>query len=198
MASIFVQHTQKYKFFFCLKFFAVVHIIQTIYSVWICLQAPLNSEYTITGYRMHREDINGHMESKANQRYDLMELVMVCLGHPEDAEKGTSLHQLLTTVLSKKLTPQEKQKIMNEDYDIVTTVELEGGLVSMCNLSDYIEEQGIAQGIAQGIEQGIEQGLSALVNSLKDFVQGEALYQAIIKNEVYKDISREDVFKYLS
>ena len=32
---------------------------------------------------------------------------------------------------------------MKADYDIVTTVELEGGLVKMCNLSEYIEEKGI-------------------------------------------------------
>ena len=163
--------------------------LQKVYSIWICLQAPLNSEYTITGYRMHREDIHGHMASVANHRYDLMEMVMVCLGRPEDAVKGTEMHRLLTTVLSEKLTPQEKQKIMKENYDIVTTVELEGGLVRMCNLSDYIEEKGI--------EKGIEKGLSALVNSLKNFVQGEALYQAVIENEVYKDVSREDVFKLL-
>ena len=168
--------------------------LQKVYSIWICMQAPLNSEYTITGYHMCREDVHGHMASTANQRYDLMEMVMVCLGRPEDAPKGTRLHQLLTTVLSKDLTPKQKQKIMKENYEIVTTVELEGGLVKMCNLSEYIEEKGIEK----GIEQGIEKGLSALVNSLKDYVQGEALYQAIIKNEVYKDISREDVFKYLN
>ena len=114
---------------------------------------------------------------------------MVCLGRPEDAVKGTEMHRLLTTVLSKELTPQEKQKIMEENYDIVTTAELEGGLVRMCNLSDYIEEKGI--------EKGIEKGLSALVNSLKNFVQGEALYQAVIENEVYKDVSRKEVFKIL-
>ena len=168
--------------------------LQKVYSIWICMQAPLNSEYTITGYHMCREDVHGHMVSTANQRYDLMEMVMVCLGRPEDAPKGTRLHQLLTTVLSKDLTPKQKQKIMKENYEIVTTVELEGGLVKMCNLSEYIEEKGIQK----GMEQGIEQGLSALVNSLKDYVQDEALYQAVIKNEVYKDISREDVFKYLN
>ena len=160
--------------------------LQKVYSIWICMQAPLNSEYTITDYHMCREDIHGHMASRANQRYDLMEMVMVCLGRPEDATKGTKLHRLLTTVLSEELTPKQKQKIMKDDYEIVTTVELEGGLVKMCNLSEYIEEKGI------------EKGLSALVNSLKDYVQGEALYQAVIKNEVYKDISREDVFKYLN
>ncbi len=140
--------------------------LQKVYSIWICMQVPQNSEYTITGYRMNKEDIYGHMKSTANQRYDLMELVMVCLGRPETAVKGTELHQLLNTVLSEALTPQEKQKIMKEEYDIVTTVELEGGLAKMCNLSEYIEEKAIEKGLQQGIEQGIEQGIYLTLVSL--------------------------------
>ncbi len=140
--------------------------LQKVYSIWICMQVPQNSEYTITGYRMNKEDIYGHMESTANQRYDLMELVMVCLGRPETAVKGTELHQLLNTVLSEHLTPQEKQKIMKEEYDIVTTVELEGGLAKMCNLSEYIEEKAIEKGLQKGLQQGIEQGIYITLVSL--------------------------------
>ena len=175
---------------YTVKEFKEYNHLQKVYSIWICMQAPLNSEYTITDYHICREEVYGHMTSRSNQRYDLMEMVMVCLGRPENATKGTRLHRLLTTVLSKELTAKEKQNIMKDDYEIVTTVELEGELVKMCNLSEYIEEKGI--------EKGIEKGLSALVNSLKDYVQGEALYQSVIKNEVYKNISREEVFKYLN
>ena len=143
--------------------------LQKVYSIWICLQVPVNSEYTITGYHMERQDRYGHMKSKANKRYDLMELVLVCLGSSENAEKGTELHQLLTTVLSEVLTPDEKIEKLKEEYDIVTTVELEGGLASMCNLSDYIEEIGIQKGIEQGMEKGIEKGyLQALFSLVKD------------------------------
>lgn len=129
--------------------------LQKVYSIWICMNVPLNSEYTITGYCMNREDRYGHMASVANQRYDLMELVMVCLGRPENAEKGTALHQLLTMVLSEELTPEEKIERMKKEYDIVTTVELEGGLAKMCNLSDYIEERGIEKGIEKGYLQAL-------------------------------------------
>lgn len=164
--------------------------LQKVYSIWICLQVPLNSEYTITGYHMNREDICGHMASTVNNRYDLMEMIMVCLGRPEEAGQGNELHRLLSTVLSEELTPAEKKKIMKEEFDIVTTVELEGGLAKMCNLSDYIEEKGI--------EKGIEQGLSALIRTLKTFVDDrEDLYQAVIRNEEYKNIPREKVYKYL-
>ena len=47
-------------------------------------------------------------------------------------------------------------------------------------------------------EIGREEGLRALVQSLKVFIQEEELlYQAIIKNDTYKDISRDILKKYL-
>lgn len=127
--------------------------LQKVYSIWICLDVPVNSEYTITSYRMNRQDIYGHMASTANQRYDLMELVLVCLGRPETAKTGIGLHKLLTVVLSEELTPEEKKQTMQKEYNIVTTVELEGGLAKMCNLSEHIEERGIQQGVSQGVYQ---------------------------------------------
>lgn len=140
--------------------------LQKVYSIWICMQVPRNSEYTITGYRMNREDRYGHMESIANERYDLMEMVMVCLGGAENSEKGTVLHQLLTTVLSEKLTPEEKKEEMQKKFDIVTTVELEGGLAKMCNLSEYIEEKAMERGVKKGIEQGVSLGTYKTLASL--------------------------------
>ena len=67
----------------------------------------------------------------------------------------------------------------------------------MCNLSDYIEEKGIQHGVQIGIEQGIEQGLAALVKSLSTFIRGEELYQTVIKNEIYQNLSRDEVLKYV-
>ena len=168
--------------------------LQKVYSVWICLQVPLNSEYTITGYRMNREERYGYMASTANQRYDLMELVMVCLGGPERVEKGTELHQLLTTVLSDTLTPEEKIETMKKKYDIVTTVELEGGLAKMCNLSDYIEDKAMQQGIQQGIQQGVSIGAyNMLISLVKDgFLMPEvAAERAKMTLEEFKVMCRE-------
>ncbi len=176
--------------------------LQKVYSIWLCMNVPLNSEYTITSYQMQRKEVYGYMASTANQRYDLMEMVMVCLGRFENKEKGTKLHQLLSTVLSNDLAPQKKIEVMKNEYDIVTTVALEGGLAKMCNLSDYIEEKGIQHGvqigIEKGIEKGIEQGLAALVKSLSAFIRGEEeLYQTVIKNEIYQNLSRDEVLKYV-
>ena len=59
--------------------------------------------------------------------------------------------------------------------------------------------EGRTEGLAEGHAEGRAEGLAVLVNSLKDFITDkEALYQAIIKYETYKDTPREEVFKYLN
>ena len=75
---------------------------------------------------------------------------MVYLGREETAGKGTQLHGLLSTVLSNKLQLTDKKNMLKQKYPIVTSVELEGGFVSMCNLSEAIWERSMKEGNAQG------------------------------------------------
>lgn len=102
------------------------------------------AQHTIASYHMTQEPLYGTLLKEF--RYDLMEMVLVCLGSPESKNKGTDLHGLLDTVLSPDLKPEEKERILTNDYNIPTTMEQEGGLRHMCNLSDLIEERGIEKG----------------------------------------------------
>lgn len=135
--------------------------LQKVYSIWICVNVPQNAEHTITRYKMHRVDIHGHADG--NPRYDLMELVMIHLGRGSTVEKGTKIHGLLHTILSTKLSPAEKKEILNREYDIAVSKELEGGMIQMCNLSEAIEEKALERGLEQGLEQGTIRTLLALV-----------------------------------
>ena len=98
-------------------------------------------------------------------------------------------------------------------YGIATSIELEGGLNQMCNLSDLIEERGIQKGKAlgrtegrnegliegrnEGLIEGRTEGLKALIATLKTLISDEeVLYQTVIQQEVYKDISKETILKY--
>ena len=57
--------------------------------------------------------------------------------------------------------------------------------------------EGQAEGLEKGIEKGIEKGLSALVETLKSMLPDfEAVYNAVVKNEVYAGCSREEIMKY--
>jgi len=45
--------------------------------------------------------------------------------------------------------------------------------------------------------KGMEKGLRALVNSLKTYIKDfDSLYEAIIKNEDYANVSKDQVRKY--
>lgn len=118
--------------------------IKKVYSIWICMEVPRDMEYTITSYRMHKDVLFG--KPKKQFRYDLMEVVMICLGREEGAGNGNRLHGMLSTLLSRKLTPKEKEKHLSTEYGFETSTELEGGLKQMCNYSDLIEERGIEKG----------------------------------------------------
>ena len=104
------------------------------------------------------------------------------------------------------LAYSELHKLMKrvQEYVLKKNAETRKGVQQVMGghvLESWKEEMiriGRTEGRAEGHAEGLEQGLSVLVNSLKDFITDkEALYQAIIKNEAYKDTPREEVFKYL-
>lgn len=56
------------------------------------------------------------------------------------------------------------------------------------------KEEGIVEGRNKGIVEGRNEGLEALVKSLRPFMPSvEAMYETIVANEAYKDISMETV-----
>ena len=122
--------------------------LKKVYSIWICIEVPRNMEYTVTSYRLDKKVLFGN--PKKRFRYDLMEIVMICLGKEDHATDGNRLHGMLSTLLSRKLTPKEKKEHLATEYCFETSTELEGGLKEMCNYSDLIEERGIEKGIEQG------------------------------------------------
>ncbi|MGN1084035.1 MAG: hypothetical protein ACI4QX_03465, partial [Lachnospiraceae bacterium] len=107
-------------------------------------------------YKLGQDNVYG--KAKKRFRYDLMEVVMVCLGREEAVTRGNRLHGMLHTLLSQKLRPEEKEEILSDEYNIETSKELEGGLKQMCNLSDLVEERGIRKGMELGREEGREEG----------------------------------------
>ena len=52
----------------------------------------------------------------------------------------------------------EKKKILEEDYGLKMSVELEGRMNEMCNVSDYWEEVALQTGRKEGREEGRKEG----------------------------------------
>lgn len=120
--------------------------IKKVYSIWICMNAPKYAENTITEYALQKSNIVGEFP-EGKTRYDLLSVIVVCLSKELAQEKEeTRLHRLLGTLLSSKMTRQEKKDIIESEYGIPLTQNIERRVNIMCNLSEVIEERGIEKG----------------------------------------------------
>lgn len=162
--------------------------IKKVYSIWICMDVPKYAENTITEYKIEQNKIFGDFRGEA--RYDLMSVVMICLGKNNRSAQGSQLHRLLAALLSESLTVVEKEKILHEEYGIAASVETKEALNIMCNLSDRIEEKGI--------EKGIEQGIKVLVETCQEFgiSQGETISRVEQRFSISGERVREYIQKY--
>ena len=62
---------------------------------------------------------------------------------------------------------------------------------------EYKAKDILRQGESKGKEIGKEIGLDALVNTLRDMLpDAEAVHEAVIRNEEYRDVTLEQVRKY--
>lgn len=135
--------------------------IKKVYSIWICSSPPKYRENTITRYAVQEEQLVGNITEK-KENYDLLTAIMICLGHSGD-DKYTGILKLLDVLLSSEKEPEEKKEILSKDFDIRMTKELESEVLEMCNLSQGIEEKGIAI----GQEKQLLQSLQNLMDTLK-------------------------------
>ena len=111
----------------------------------------------LVGFNTENEEINeglvrfdlGSYEWKGN--LDLLNIIMLGLAKnlPEHDETY-ELHRLLGALLSKELTIDEKLNIIGNEYDIPIEENFRKDVSVMCNLSQGIEEKGIAIGRAEG------------------------------------------------
>ena len=99
-----------------------------------------------------KEDLIGSYEWKGN--LDLLNIIMLGLAKnlPEHDETY-ELHRLLGALLSQELTIDEKLNIIGNEYDIPIEENFRKDVSVMCNLSQGIEEKGIAIGEARKEEK---------------------------------------------
>lgn len=127
--------------------------IKRVYSVWICPYAKGNY---IKHIHLTSEDILESCELEGN--LDLLNIMLVGLNDkvPKHDERY-ELHRLLSTLLSEKLTPDEKLAIMNQEYKIPIDQDIREEVDKMYTLSQHIEERARAKGIEDGrTERDIE------------------------------------------
>lgn len=118
--------------------------IKKVYSIWICSSPPKERACTINRYRLTEEHLVGEAKEAA-ANYDLLSVVMVCLGEGSPGHPNDVLH-LLGTLLSEKATAAEKREMLKTDFLIPMDQKLEGDVSQVCNLGDGLERRSVQKG----------------------------------------------------
>jgi len=140
--------------------------IKKVYSIWICMNPTEKWKNTITEYSFSEKNLLGTAKESV-ENYDLMTVIMICLGRPEQ-DNYEGIIRLLEVLLSSGRGVEEKKKILGEEFQIKMTAELESEVALMCNLSQGVEAIGFEKGLAAGIECGIERTMLEAIKNLMD------------------------------
>ena len=130
--------------------------LKKVCSIWICLNAPKERRNSITRYTLREEQLVGN-SVEAAKNYDLISVVMICLGDAQ--ERQADVLRMLDVLLSSECKAEEKKQILEEEFAIQMSERVEEEVAQMCNLSQGIVEKGMEKGMAQGMEKGIAQGI---------------------------------------
>lgn len=135
--------------------------IQKVYSVWICTSPDKRHENTISLYKMKREDLVGKLEDTERdiRDYDLMNIVMICLGG-SDTKECRGIIRMLYTLLVADIPAKDKKKIIHSEYSVPMEQKLDKEVESMCNVSSLYWDRGMKEGMEKGIAQGMEKGIA--------------------------------------
>ncbi len=144
--------------------------IKKVYSIWICMKPPKKRRGTINRYCMQEEKLEGNA-GEAKENYDLLEVIMICLG---EEESSTGILRLLEVLLSSVRSAAEKIRILQEEFQIATTGELEQEVRDMCNLSEGVLEQGIEIGLERGKREGHIDGIFTSLKNLMESMNWSA------------------------
>ena len=119
--------------------------IKRVYSIWVCMNTDENS---MSHIHLAKDNVIGSYQWKG--KMDLLNIVMIGLSNelPRHDEKY-ELHRLLGTLLSEELTVEERLDIIENEYDIPIEENIRKDVSVMCNLSQGIEDKGIAIGEAR-------------------------------------------------
>ena len=118
-----------------------------------------NRRNTITMYEITEKQIVGNVYEEV-AHYDLMSVVMICLGTSDD-ERYNGLLKLLDVWMS-GLSVDEKGAVLKSEFGTDLPARLREKEVTMCNYSDFVENRGRKEGIKEG-------KVEDLVNLMRNF-----------------------------
>ena len=140
--------------------------IQKVYSIWICPDPKKMNANSIAEYGITQQKVIGRVKEKV-ENYDKIKIIILSV-NDEGMENRNTIIRLLSTLLSTTESVENRKKILQNDFNISMTKEIEEEVAEMCNLGMAVELKGVEKGVAQGIKQGVEIKLIEDIKNLMD------------------------------
>lgn len=170
------------------------------YSIWICADPAKKRRNTIKRIRLEQSAVYGSFEDNPKD-IDLIQAIIINLGDPHNTENP--ILRLMGVLLSDTIGVHEKKKIMEEEFHIAMTMELESEVSELCNLSEGVYKKGLSngmeQGLAQGLERGLEQGLERGIQGAVELLRESGIDDSTIMKNIMKkyQLSLEEAQDYV-
>ena len=144
-----------------------------VVSIWVCKNPTKERRNTINQYYIAEKNLIGNAkEEPAN--YDLLSVFIIGLGRKED-KNYEGILELLNVILSTEIESEERERILQKKFGIIMSEEMKGEFETMCNLSQAVEDKGIAKGIEMGRAEATFQTTLANIQNLMDTVKWSAV-----------------------
>lgn len=160
--------------------------IKQVFSIWICMDMDYNC---LSHIHLTKDEMLKPHDWKGN--LDLLNIVMIGVTNdiPERGE-NCELHRLIATLLSDKLQEQEKLEILEQEYNIPVNNEFREEVVTMCNLSDGIEERAAARATKKATAETRKSIILNMHN--KGYTLEQIAEVTDVSEETIEDIVREN------
>ena len=159
--------------------------LQKVYTIWICLEPPKMKQNTITVFSMEPQQLVGSAEYD-KMKYDMATVILVCLG--EEERRKRDILRLLQILLSPEIQPGQKKQVLEQEYGIPMTVEMEKEAENMYNIGRGIavkyEEKGLEKGRAEGRTEGLYSVVKRMLKrgrSVQDIVADTGVSEAEVR-----------------
>lgn len=99
--------------------------IKKVYSIFVCINPPKYRKNTINRYSIREEKLFGDVSEELSA-YDLMTAIIICIGDPDSS---SGILKLLEVLLSSEKAISDKKQILQDEFAIQITEELQKELL---------------------------------------------------------------------
>lgn len=131
--------------------------IRKVYSIWICPDPKKANMNSIAEYGFTQQKVIGPVNEPV-KNYDKMKAIIISL-NDEGMENRSDIIRLLSTLLSVSQSVDRRKQILEDEFNIPMTREIEKEVSELCNLGLAVE--------AMGVEKTKIQAIKSLMKTLK-------------------------------